>query len=146
MYDNVWALQGYAHQEDSLAAVGDSYLRRAQERFKANDPDGMAREAAKVFALDYYQYPSSRWVGDQQAMAHNLIGWAHAQRREFPQAEARFRAAIELDPMLAEAYGNMATALFDEGKKAEAKRWLEAGLKVAPNDPQLMTLRRKASD
>lgn len=60
------------------------------------------------------------------------IGFAHAQKQEYAQAEAAYRKAIELKPTSAEAYNGLATIYnaqkrFDEAAAASAKAAEYAG-------------------
>ncbi|MBM4080534.1 MAG: tetratricopeptide repeat protein, partial [Planctomycetes bacterium] len=145
-YDRVWALQSYAHQEDSIAAVADSYLRRAKAALDAKDFDAMAREADKVFRLDYYHYPASPTIRRQQALANHFIGCHHARKGDLATAEVKLKAALELNPKLVAAHVSMAAVLLDQGRKAEAKGWIEDGLRLAPEDAELRRLARRADE
>ncbi len=54
-----------------------------------------------------------------------------------PEAEECFREALRLDPNCIPAYASLAQALHDQQKPDEAMGVIQAGLAVAPDDPEL---------
>jgi len=146
-HDRLWAQQAPVHryyEHYSLASVGDYFLRQARAAFEAKDLDRMAHEAAKALKLDYYRGHFNQYVKNQRAEAHLFVGCNHARKRERESAVASLKAAVELDPTLAEAYVSLVAVLLEQGNKAEAVRWAEAGLRAAPDHPKLKSLSERA--
>jgi tetratricopeptide (TPR) repeat protein len=61
--------------------------------------------------------------------------------KKWPEAEAQFRRALEMDPHLAEAHRYLAETLIRQGKRQEAVAELEAYLAAAPDAPDAATVR-----
>jgi Flp pilus assembly protein TadD len=56
----------------------------------------------------------------RHALAHENLGTAYLQARDFRNAEASLRRALELDPMLAGAHTALGVVFASTGRKAEA--------------------------
>jgi tetratricopeptide (TPR) repeat protein len=134
-------------------AAIDSLL--AAQREEPNDPGHLINAAALlattghpldaialVRAADALPPRRSAPFGiGSQALARNAEGIANLALGRFAEAERQLRAAVALEPVLAEAKLNLGTALRCR-KQAEAARWLRAGryrqpidAVVGPGDP-----------
>jgi len=78
-------------------------------------------------------------VSPNHPLAHNELGLALLDRRDFPGAIASFQRAIELHPSYAEAMCNMGGAYVLMGDTAGAERVLRASLALAPGEYQTIT-------
>src|SRR5205085_9387191 len=59
-------------------------------------------------------------------------GWTLWQQRQYAQAEARFAAAIGLDPKLANAWNGLGWSLFNQGQGDNAKPAFEEVIRLEP--------------
>ena len=78
------------------------------------------------------------------AEAHVAIGQALAIQRQFKDAAAEFERAIELDPILYDAYYFYARSSFEAGDLEKAVQLLEKAHRSRPEDYQAMALRALA--
>ncbi len=87
---------------DALIALGNAYVvsRRLQDA---------ARTFNHLLALD-----------PNNALAHQNLGTAQLQAKEYRTAEASLRRAVQLDPSLAGAYTALGVLLASTGRKADA--------------------------
>ncbi|HEY4484801.1 MAG TPA: tetratricopeptide repeat protein [Nitrospiria bacterium] len=85
---------------------------------------GMALEAPE----GYRNKAAAGWNGD---------GIEHLRREHWKKAEADFGRALEADPNLAAAHFNIALALDQQERHAEAAGHFKAALELAPQDPRL---------
>jgi tetratricopeptide (TPR) repeat protein len=65
--------------------------------------------------------------------ALNNLGIHHLQKGEVKAAETEFRRVIELNQNGAQAYFNLGNVLYMTKRNEEAKRTLEAGLRLSPS-------------
>ena len=65
----------------------------------------------------------------RHAPAYNMLGLVHTELREFAEAEANFRRAIELVPNYSEGHNNFGFFLCQRGRHDEGLRHLDAALK-----------------
>jgi Tfp pilus assembly protein PilF len=72
-------------------------------------------------------------VNPRDADAHYQLGLIYEHRRQYEQAEASFRRAVEIQPEEAESQLHLARALRVQGRSAEALPHIEAALKADPN-------------
>jgi tetratricopeptide (TPR) repeat protein len=70
----------------------------------------------------------------QQAMKLNQRGLSHLHKKEYDQAIASFRAALEIQPEYPDALDNLGKALDATGKDAEAIAEFDKAIKIAPNN------------
>ena len=66
-----------------------------------------------------------------------------ALRRDPPAAERRFARALELAPDNAEALGGRGLAAYRAGRNAEAARYLDAALRLTPENQELREVRER---
>jgi protein O-GlcNAc transferase len=81
-----------------------------------------------------------------RAIFHSNLGETYHQAggdEYFQRAEAELKQAIALDPLLADAYTNLACLLMDQKRYAEALQAAQGGIRVAPNN---VIAHRHASD
>jgi serine/threonine protein kinase/Flp pilus assembly protein TadD len=74
------------------------------------------------------------------AEAHAACGLAFALKKDFPQSQKEFEAAIRLDPKLYEAYYFYARTAFQNGNLAKAADLYEQASKLNPDDYQAVSL------
>jgi arylsulfatase A-like enzyme/Flp pilus assembly protein TadD len=83
---------------------------------------GRARQALEG-ALD---------IDDGLARAHNGLGVIAAAEGRWPEAIERWRRAVALDPRDYQTLFNLGSTLREEGRREEARSYLEAYLRTAP--------------
>jgi arylsulfatase A-like enzyme/tetratricopeptide (TPR) repeat protein len=101
---------------DALIALGNAYS-------LADRQADAARTFARLLALD-----------PDNALAHENIGVASLQARDFSNAERSLRRAIELDPRLSGAYTALGVVLASTGRQAEAITAWQRALQLDPSD------------
>jgi len=75
------------------------------------------------------------------AQAHASRSYALTLNRKYAEAEAGFKAAIELDPQLYEAYYYAGRAYFAQGKHRQAADAFSQAMAIRPDDITAATLR-----
>ena len=95
----------------------------------SRDPDGELAEAHRI-AL------SAVSAGGSDAFAHFTLGVALSMMGRVNEAKAEQRRALELNPYLAAASGEMGRLLAFEGESADAIAFSERAIAASPNDPQ----------
>jgi tetratricopeptide (TPR) repeat protein len=70
------------------------------------------------------------------AFAHFTLGVVLSMMDRLPEAKAEQRRALELNPYLAAASGEMGRLLAFEGESAGAVTYSERAIAASPNDPQ----------
>lgn len=83
----------------------------------------------------------ARTESPKDPQAAYYLGVAHEQLGDIPAAEKEYRAALALDPKLAEASANLSAILLDGGKTDEALAVADQGLKADPKNPALLVNR-----
>ena len=66
------------------------------------------------------------------AVAHNALATLYLKRHDAASAIAHWQKAIDLNPRFYDALFNLGTVLFDSGRKAEARPYLERFVREAP--------------
>ena len=101
---------------DALIALGNAYV------VAGKIPDGV-RTFNRLLALD-----------PNNALAHENLGTALLEAKNYAAAEASLRRAVQLDPSLAGAYTALGVVLATTGRKAEAiEAWRRAADLGDPN-------------
>ena len=75
-------------------------------------------------------------AGGSDAFAHFTLGVVLSLMDRMPEAKAEQRRALELNPYLAAASGEMGRLLAFEGESADAVAYSERAIAASPNDPQ----------
>ena len=75
-------------------------------------------------------------AGATDAFAHFTLGVVLSMMDQLPEAKAEQRRALELNPYLAAASGEMGRLLAFEGESADAIAYSERAIAASPNDPQ----------
>jgi superkiller protein 3 len=101
---------------DALIALGNAYSLA-----------GRHADAAGTFGRLLTLDPSN-------ALAHENLGIAQLQARDFADAERSLRRALELDPRLAGAYTALGVLLANTGRQAEAIAAWQRALELDPSD------------
>jgi tetratricopeptide (TPR) repeat protein len=70
--------------------------------------------------------------------ANDLLGVVYLQEKKFTEAEAAFAKQLEISPKSAVVYNQLAVARLAQDNSAGAIATFEDGLKVLPDDPQLL--------
>lgn len=99
-------------------------LERAARRLNAHDLDGAERDLKRVLA-----------DSPRDAVAHNILGLVHLERRDYPAALTTFAKAMGLRDPFPEACINLAVACNRTGEHALALRACEKALEAAPGHP-----------
>ncbi len=94
-------------------------------------------EAEKAGKLDAAEKAFLRVLagGGDRAFVHNNLGIVYQQRGDHTRAVAEFREAIRLDPGYASPRILLGASLAAAGHEREARRELEAAVKLAPREP-----------
>ena len=99
-------------------------LVRAEKLLLRNDLAGAERELREALRLD-----------PEEAIAHNMLGLVHLERREHAEAMTAFSAAIRLKTPYPEALINLAVACNRTGEHELALRVCDIALEVSPGNP-----------
>lgn len=95
----------------------------------SKDPGGELAEAHRI-AL------SAVSAGGADAFAHFTLGVVLSMMNRMPEAKAEQRRALELNPYLAAASGEMGRLMAFEGESGDAVAYSERAIAASPNDPQ----------
>jgi TolB-like protein/tetratricopeptide (TPR) repeat protein len=104
----------------------------------STDP-GAAIEEAYRLALKAVSLAGS------DAFAHYTLGVVLSTQDRWPEAEAAQRRALELNPYLAAALGELGRILAFAGKTAEAVAYSDRAIAASPNDPHVWLWYRSKS-
>jgi tetratricopeptide (TPR) repeat protein/tRNA A-37 threonylcarbamoyl transferase component Bud32 len=74
-------------------------------------------------AIDAYRHILERYPDDVRAL--NNLGLAYSYQRRFATEESLLVRAIAIDSTIPSMYGALAMALVNEGKYADARRWMD---------------------
>jgi tetratricopeptide (TPR) repeat protein len=74
-------------------------------------------------------------LDESDPWAHMALGYLAFAARRTEEAVRRFRAAIELNPNFAAAYGYIGWALAHDGQSDEAIKNLQQAIRMSPHDP-----------
>jgi Tfp pilus assembly protein PilF len=99
--------------------------------------DALGPEAAAAFAKAAGEYVAAEHFNADRPENRTNLGGFYADRGEYPQAAAEFRAALALDDQFVPAWVNLADLLRLQGRETEAAKVLRDGLAVSPNDATL---------
>jgi TolB-like protein/Flp pilus assembly protein TadD len=97
---------------------------------------GTADDKTAAIAEAYRIALSAVSAGGSDAFAHFTLGVVLSLMDRVPEAKAEQRRALELNPYLAAALGEMGRLLAFEGQSAEAVAHCERAIAASPNDPQ----------
>jgi TolB-like protein len=76
-------------------------------------------------------------VSEWDAFAHYTLGVVLSVRDQWPEAEAEQRRALELNPFLAAALGELGRLLAFAGRADEAVAYSDRAIAASPNDPHV---------
>ena len=71
-------------------------------------------------------------------VANDLLGAIYLQEKKYPEAETAFAKQLEINPKSAIVYNQLAAARIGQDNPAGAVTAYEDGLKILPDDPQLL--------
>ena len=66
--------------------------------------------------------------------AYNLLGWVYTDMKNYQEAEAALKKAIEMQPLWPAPHTNLANLYLLQGRKKEAIEKLQAGITANPKD------------
>jgi tetratricopeptide (TPR) repeat protein len=135
-----------------FARIGEIYLRKTdypkaeQNLLKAIELDPKAPDSYTVLASVYRRTQRLDDAAKMSAKGNELRGAAGGadanaifnqgviffQLNKFPEAQAQFEKAVQLDPKMADAHFRLGVSLVSQGKLPEAKKPLEEYLKLDP--------------
>jgi adenylate cyclase len=124
MWDRAVALD--PQYAEAYARLGFTYYREWFLRWSV-DPQNLERAFAleqKAVALD-----------DSVPIAHSILSWVYAQKRQYDQALAEGERAIALDPNNADSYQFQAEVLNFAGRPEEGLRMAEQSMRLNPRYP-----------
>jgi tetratricopeptide (TPR) repeat protein len=112
--------------EDDLLAEGvSSYW--CEFRGRAALERGDLQSAERELKMAIQAAPDPRF--------YDTLGVVYLYERNYPEAVAAHRKALELNPKLTRAWNNLAAALFEMGKKEEAFDAVKKAIQVEPSFP-----------
>lgn len=92
----------------------------------------MTYERNKVFADEIVFWESAVEGSPQKARPHMNLGSAYVNVRRFPEAEAQYKIALQLNPNLWVVMSNLGAVYADTGRYDEADYYLGEALKIGP--------------
>jgi VWFA-related protein len=104
----------------------DAYTRALRSLAK-NDLKSAVEDLQKAISI----YP-------KYVAAHNALGYAHFQLKEYEQARQEFEQAVQLDDHLSSSYLNLGRAQLALGQTSAAQASMEKASSIAPLDQQLL--------
>jgi Tfp pilus assembly protein PilF len=113
------------HKEPAAAGISkdcEYYLGQASFYLTKGDADKAIANLKEALALS----PDS-------SKAHNLLGIAYFQKRDYGLARDEYKRAIELDRSYAQAYNNLGTAFFMLKEFGKAEQMFKKALSLFPN-------------
>jgi tetratricopeptide (TPR) repeat protein len=111
---------------NAARASGNAEMQKAVELANAKDYDA----AAEAFKTFLEKNPA-------HAIAHYNLGWVYAQKKDWANAEASLRKAVELDPSMPQPYGLLAVTLQQVGKGQEGTDLLVKAAAANPDNADL---------
>lgn len=130
-----------AHAERAVALLpgfGVAWFHLGVARWNAGAHDAAAEAFARSLAVDP-RYKTA--AGPRASLALSYLGLRALERKDPREAVERFRAAAEAAPGRAAAWFNLARALSDSGRRAEAVQPCARGLALAPDAPEAAVCR-----
>jgi tetratricopeptide (TPR) repeat protein len=131
--------------KEALAALETEWHHYVKENLQAVTTRGLEKAGLKVVA-SYPPRPikaknllqKALDAGSQDPDVHDkLAGLLASEDQDFAKAIPLWRKAIELEPLTARYYSNLAHALEKKGQKDEGKRLLALAKELDPDDPWL---------
>jgi len=123
----------------NFAAISNLALALAEQDIAAKKPDSAAKkqdsEVKKRLALDYAQVLVRLFPDQPEAAA--TLGWTLYRLGRLEEAEASLRKAMSAGTASPETYYFFARVLADRGNKENAKKLVEAALRMPPKGPFL---------
>ena len=126
-------------QNDYSSAL--NYFQKAVES-DPNNIDYLTELAATHYRLKNYNEAINNYkkiisLSPDRISCYNRIGNIYWIKKDFEMAEFYFRKAIELDLNLIISYNNLALMMDENGKKEEAVKILNQGIKANPDNVEL---------
>jgi len=136
--EDVRAAEGFLEQALALEPEDVSALSTLAHCKLFDVWSGTSRDPATAIAAAYRIALSAVSAGGSDAFAHFTLGVVLSMMDRLPEAKAEQRRALELNPYLAAASGEMGRLLAFEGEAAvdEAVAYSERAIAASPNDPQ----------
>jgi tetratricopeptide (TPR) repeat protein len=102
-----------------MAGPSEEQVKKQEELQKLFD-DGVTASKAGNYDESVTKFNEAIAMAPNCADCYYNIGYAHVQKKDWPQAEAAYRKAVELRPEYAEAWNGLANVLNAQGKADEA--------------------------
>jgi len=144
-----WSYLGWALAEVDSAAEAGAAFDEAEKRLVGNAKAlTIATQNRKSYWVNYYNEGLSKYKSADSIMAVKEIlnstdPKAADAKAKLAQSEISFRKAVALSPKELPAYNNLAIVLALQGKFLEANEIVETGLKLDPQNKDLLD--RKAN-
>lgn len=107
-----------------MSEAAEDYFRRAYEAQMAGELDRAVALYRKSIELN------------PTAEAHTFLGWTYSFRRNYRDAIAECRRAIEVDPDFGNPYNDIGAYLIELGRWEEAVPWFEKAIEAPRYDPR----------
>jgi tetratricopeptide (TPR) repeat protein len=107
-----------------MSEAAEDYFRRAYEAQMAGELDR---------AITYYKKSIEL---HPTAEAHTFLGWTYSFQRNYRDAIAECRRAIEVDPEFGNPYNDIGAYLIELGRWEEAIPWFEKAIEAPRYDPR----------
>jgi Tfp pilus assembly protein PilF len=107
-----------------MSEAAEEYFRRAYEAQMAGELDR---------AITYYKKSIEL---HPTAEAHTFLGWTYSFQRNYRDAIAECRRAIEVDPDFGNPYNDIGAYLIELGRWEEAVVWFEKAIEAPRYDPR----------
>jgi tetratricopeptide (TPR) repeat protein len=139
LLDLAAALRGQHQDQEALAPLEEAH------RLLPDDADASAR-LADLFTIlgrtaDADQLLGANLPPEQAAALRFNMAATLMKLEKWPEAEAQFRRALDIDPRMAPAHRYLAETLLRQGNRKDAVAELEAYLSAAPDAPDAATVR-----
>jgi len=134
VYEKLDDSQNALHQYTASIVHGPRFLPAYSQLGRLYADLGYLEQAAQVLqsALEVAQ-PGT----EEEADVHHLLGTVYQQQRNYDQAVAQFRAALEITPGMRDALFSLGWTYSLQDERAEARRYLKKFVDVAgPDAPE----------
>ncbi len=104
----------------------------AEALARAGDEDTAIVHYQKAIAMQPSRVEATH---NSQTQAHYNLGLIYRSRKQWPEAEAQFRACVHEDPNLARAYQNLGFTLVAQGRDDEGRTEFQIAARLNPRQP-----------
>lgn len=139
-YANIVAVDLARGDIREARSYADAFVKLAPDSARALYSRGLTalrQNDARTAAADFGKLLQS---DPAYAVAHYDLGISESLQNHLAEAEREFQAAVSISPQYARARFALATVLLKQGKRAEARAALDATVRDAAADPELLNL------